>query len=149
MFELPALISEIISTIPLARAMELRGLRYDGQELLLELPLQANINDKGCAFGGSMAAGAIVAGWGLVRLAIGESGRRADIFVQDQQASFLRPAWSTLLLRCAWETEAAKTTLLSQYDARGRARATLQVSISSDDVECFSMQARYALLRPK
>ena len=75
MYDLAALLTEMRASIPLAQAMDLRGASYDGLTLCLQLPLAPNINDKGCAFGGSMASAATLTGWGLVRLAIGESGR--------------------------------------------------------------------------
>ena len=56
----------ILEHIPLARAMALRVARHDGAELELTAPLAANINDKGFAFGGSMASLMTLAGWGLV-----------------------------------------------------------------------------------
>jgi thioesterase domain-containing protein len=146
MFDLHTLIAEILETIPLSRAMAIEGLRYDGQELLLQLPLAPNINDKGCAFGGSLASAATLTGWGLARLAIGESGRRADIYIQDQSLRYGKPAWGATILRCAWPA-GAKQAFLDQYDRHGKARIAVEVFGSSEDIECCSMSARYVALQ--
>ena len=42
--------------IPLARAMDLELLAHDGDRLALRAPLAPNVNDKGCAFGGSLVS---------------------------------------------------------------------------------------------
>ena len=65
--------------IPLARAMDLRVADYDGQALTLAAPLPPNINDKGCAFGGSLASLMTLAGWGLVRLQLQARGSDAEV----------------------------------------------------------------------
>ncbi len=147
MYDLQTLIAEILETIPLSRAMAIEGLRYDGDELLLRLPLAPNINDKGCAFGGSLASAATLTGWGLTRLATGESDRTADIYIQDQHVRYGKPAWGPTIFRCAWAT-GAKQAFLDQYDRHGKARASLEVFGSSEDIECCSMTARYVALRP-
>lgn len=147
MFDLQTLIAEILETIPLSRAMAIEGLRYDGQELLLRLPLGPNINDKGCAFGGSLASAATLTGWGLTRLAIAESGRQADIYIQDQSLRYGKPAWGATIFRCGWP-EGGKQSFLDQYDRHGKARIAVDVFGCSEDIECCSMNARYVALRP-
>ncbi len=50
--------------------------------LTLAVPLAPNINDKGCAFGGSLTSLMTLASWGVVELAlaraVGAEGERAD-----------------------------------------------------------------------
>ena len=65
-----ALEHELLAEIPLARAMALRVAAYDGDSLALAAPLAPNVNDKGCAFGGSLASLMTLAGWGVIRLAV-------------------------------------------------------------------------------
>ena len=147
MFNLEKLVAEMRETIPLTRSMSLEGLRYDGNELILTVPLAPNVNDKGCAFGGSLACLATVTGWGLLRLALAEQGHAADLYIQDQQTRFLAPAWGRLYARCHW-TSSEKATFLSAYAARGKARAAVHVACTSDDLEVCTMEARYAALTP-
>ena len=134
-------------TIPLTRSLALQGLRYDGTELILTLPLAPNVNDKGCACGGSLACLATLTGWGLLRLGLAEQELPADLYIQDQQTQFLAPAWSQMHARSCW-SQTDKDAFLSQFAQRAKARATVHVSCTSDDVEVCSMQARYVALRP-
>ena len=65
--------------MPPVAAMQLSIAGYDGQRLQLHAPLAAHVNDKGCAFGGSLASMMTLASWGLVSLhveAAGIAGRR-------------------------------------------------------------------------
>ena len=56
-------IRDRVREIPLARAMALTVAGYDGATLALAAPLAPNGNDKGCAFGGSLASLMTLAGW--------------------------------------------------------------------------------------
>src|SRR6188768_4250803 len=91
--ETTALERHIRETIPLARAIDLRVGEYDGYRLQLSGPLGPNINDKGCAFGGSITSLLTLAGWGLINLKLGEAGIHADVFVQDASVLYLAPIW--------------------------------------------------------
>ena len=51
------------SHVPLFQAMQARLERCDDAGLTLIAPLAPNINDKGIAFGGAMAAIAALTGW--------------------------------------------------------------------------------------
>lgn len=84
------------SGIPLARAMGLRVADFDGGRLALAAPLAPNVNDKGCAFGGSIAGLLTLAQWGLVNLKLGEAGLDAEVFVADTTLRFLAPVWGEL-----------------------------------------------------
>ena len=81
----------IFEHIPLARAMQLRVTSYDGARLDMSAPLAPNINDKGCAFGGSLASLMTLASWGLVDLNLRERGLACDIYVGDSSMLYLQP----------------------------------------------------------
>lgn len=93
----PAELERLIrSGIPLARAMALRVAEFDGERLALAAPLAPNVNDKGCAFGGSLSSLLTLAAWGLVNLKLGEAGLEADIYIGDASLKYLAPVWGEL-----------------------------------------------------
>ena len=59
-------------------------------------PLAANVNDKGCAFGGSLTSLMTLAGWSLVELLLRDRGHDCDVFVADSQVRYLKPVWEDL-----------------------------------------------------
>src|SRR5690606_23502560 len=60
--------------MPPVASMQLRIDGYDGETLALAAPLALHVNDKGCAFGGSLVSLLTLAGWGLVTLHIRQAG---------------------------------------------------------------------------
>ncbi len=127
-----ALERHLRTSIPLARAMDLRVVDYDGHRLALAAPLAPNINDKGCAFGGSMASLLTLASWGLVVLKLAEAGLEADVYVQDSQLSYLAPVWDDIVAE-AWAAADPWPGFLGALRAQGKARLTLEAEITASD----------------
>lgn len=134
----------ILAEIPLTRAMQLSLRAYDGDRLTLAAPLPPNINDKGCAFGGSLVSLMTLAGWGLVVLKLRSLGVDCDVYVQDSNVRYLAPVWSEFVA-CArladdesWE---AFETMLKQ---KGRTRATVECRVPlADGGDACTMRARF------
>jgi thioesterase domain-containing protein len=138
---------ELISGIPLARAMSLSVGAYDGDSLCLAAPLAPNINDKGCAFGGSLASLMTLAGWGLVKLAVDARKLDCDIYVQDSLVRYLAPVWQD------FHATARLThgdTLPGFFDAlitRGKSRVRVRSVVAlPDGVHAATLEARFVAL---
>lgn len=143
-----ALQAELRATIPLTRAMAIQVGAFDGHTLQLLAPLGPNVNDKGCAFGGSIASLLTLACWGLAKLAIEESGAApADLYVQDSQVNYLAPVWTDLDVKASAEGSAALAAFLAQYAERGKARITLSAIVGSAEAPAARMQARFVAKR--
>ena len=125
---LHALAREIAAMPPLAAmGVELRG--FDGQRLRLAAPLSRNVNDKGCAFGGSLNSVMTIAAWGLAWLALAARGQRADTYVQDSTIRYLAPLFGDLEAE-AWLAEGDWDGFTAQLAGRGRARALIAAEIA-------------------
>ena len=120
----------ILATIPLARAMELKVAEFDGNRLALAAPLAPNVNDKGCAFGGSLGSLLTLAGWGLIVLHLGE--RECDVYVQDSQMRYLAPVWQDFD---------------AMLDARGRARLRVHCRVPlPESTDACTLEARFVAI---
>ena len=82
--------------MPPVAALQLQPAELVGDALQLRAPLAANVNDKGCAFGGSLVSLMTLAGWGLVTLRLREAGLDADVFVADSQVRYRAPLYADL-----------------------------------------------------
>lgn len=120
----------LLAQIPLARAMELRIRDYDGDHLAIAAPLAPNINDKGCAFGGSLASLMTLAAWGLVNLKLAEAGEQAEVFVADSAISYLNPVWDALTAEAAAEPGQDWDQFIADLRARGKARITMMAEVA-------------------
>jgi len=126
---LATLAREIAAMPPLA-AMGVSVHGYDDACLVLAAPLSLNVNDKGCAFGGSINSLATIAAWGLAWLALATRGLEADTFVQDSTIRYLAPLYGDLHARARlaggdWDGFA------DQLAARGRARAVIEATLAT------------------
>jgi thioesterase domain-containing protein len=143
------LTAKLLNDIPLARAMELTLEQWNGRELVLTAPLSPNRNDKGCAFGGSLASLMTLAGWGATVLRMGELAEGAEVYVQDSQIQYLAPVWQTIRIH-AWSLDEDDNAFNAAYRSRGRARARLQAECRLDDgVVAASLSARFVALDPR
>lgn len=136
--------------MPPTRAMGVRVLGYDGQTLRLSAPLARNVNDKGCAFGGSLAGLMTLAAWGLVTLKLGEAGYRAEVYVADSQVRYLAPLYDALVAEAWLAAGESWDDFLAAYAVRGRARVTLSACVRlPGGGEAASFTGRFAALAPK
>ncbi len=120
----------------------------DGQ-LRLRAPLAANVNDKGCAFGGSLASLMTLASWGLVSLELAQHGLDADIFVADSRLRYLKPVFEDLQVEARFDDAGERVALLDALRRQGRASIRLQArTLLADGGVAATFVGRYvAILR--
>ena len=115
--------------MPPVAALRLRIAGYDGDTLRLHAPLAAHVNDKGCAFGGSLASLMTLAGWGLVTLRIQQAGLAADVFVADSEVRFRAPLYADLEAEAALADGESWDAFLATLRDRGRARVFIDAGV--------------------
>ncbi|MFT4180111.1 MAG: YiiD C-terminal domain-containing protein [Thermomonas sp.] len=110
--------------MPPVAAMQPQVLEWRDGMLCLGAPLAANVNDKGCAFGGSLCSLMTIAGWGIGFLQLAEAGLDADIYVADSRIRYLKPVYEDLRVEArldiAGEGAADALDLAGALRARGR-----------------------------
>lgn len=116
-------------TMPPVMALQITVQGLDAGRLRLRAPLQANLNDKANAFGGSLASLMTLASWGWLSLHLGLSGHAADVYVADSQLSYLQPVYEDLQASAAPEPEADWEGFLDVLSKRGKARIQMQAQV--------------------
>ena len=137
------------SHIPLAATMQVHVEAHTPQQtLVLSAPLAPNVNDKGCAFGGSLASLMTLAGWGLVELALQARDVDCDVYVQDSTLRYLAPVWGDLRAEARLGDGEEWETFFNQLAARGKGRltTTIEVHDGAGTAAC-SMSARFVAKR--
>jgi len=136
---------DLLADIPLARAMQLSVRGYDGDELVLAAPLAPNVNDKGCAFGGSLGSLLTLAGWGLIVLHLGE--RECDVYVQDSQMRYLAPVWQDFAAHARLADDESWADFDAMLDTRGRARLRVHCRVPLPDAaDACTLEARFVAI---
>lgn len=142
------LIQFIRDSIPLAQAMDLQLRSVEDDMLSLRVPLTPNVNDKGCAFGGSLVSAMTLSGWALVELALRERGEDCDVFVAESTASYLAPVWQDFHSDARLAGGADWQTFFRTLDARKRARIQVSCVIPGEDGKpAATLKARFVAKR--
>jgi thioesterase domain-containing protein len=142
------LVRFIRDEIPLARAMELELLAHDDDLLVLGAPLAPNVNDKGCAFGGSLVSLMTLCGWGLVELALRRHDHDCDVFVGESVVRYLQPVWADFHAEARLAPEADWAAFFDTLQARGKARIEVACDVPGDDGRpAATLSARFVAKR--
>jgi thioesterase domain-containing protein len=136
----------LLTDIPMARAMQLKLQTYDGNRLTLGAPLEPNINDKGCAFGGSLVSLMTLAGWGLVVLKLRDLGRDCDVYVQDSTVRYLAPVWADFVANARLADGESWDEFDTALKTRGRGRVIVECNVPTGERDACTMQARFVAI---
>ena len=141
-------LDRLFAGMPPVAAMAIRARAFDGERLQLHAPLAANVNDKDCAFGGSLASLMTLAGWGWLMLKLGEAGTSAEVYVADSQIRYLAPLYADLHGEARLAPGEDWPATLRCLAERGRARVAMHAEVrSADGLAVASLTARFALKR--
>jgi thioesterase domain-containing protein len=132
--------------IPLAKFMQIKVESVAPEGNVFTAPLGPNINDKGIAFGGSLASLATLVAWSEVFKMAQEKGVGAEIVIADSQCKYLAPGKGNLKAVATPLSEDLKTQFWERYDRKSRASATISSYVESDGERVFELTGRFALI---
>jgi len=114
--------------IPLSRAMAVEVLDASAAHVLLEAPLEPNINMHGTMFGGSAATLALLAAWSVMHLKLETAGIASQLVIHRTATEYLLPI-TGLAQASAHLDDASWPSFLQAYQRRGRARLTVAAEL--------------------
>lgn len=133
--------------MPPVAAMRVGVEGFDGAVLHLHAPLAAHLNDKGCAFGGSLVSLMTLAGWGVVNLQLQQAGVPAEVFVADSEVRYLAPLFADLRAQARLAEGESWDGFLAALRRKGRARCTIAARVDLPDGGiAASCHARYVAI---
>jgi thioesterase domain-containing protein len=147
MIDLEKFEAECRRDIPLLSAMQLSLTEYADLTLTMEAPLAPNINNKGTAFGGSIASIGLFGGWAVATLAFMDHGiDNTEIVVFKNDVTFERPARGHLVVRVNMDRDGFTDCLEKLRDgSEERLRFSVSVDIFHDDARCATMNGLYVV----
>jgi thioesterase domain-containing protein len=138
------------SAMPPVCAMAIKAVKFDAGVLSVSAPLANNINDKACAFGGSLVSVMTMAAWGLLSEECRRERIKAEVFVADTQVRFLAPLFGDLHAQACFHEDTDRTVFFQTLRGKSRARAVMQSSIKNEQGQTIcQMTARFAAIRSK
>ncbi|MEO6171418.1 MAG: YiiD C-terminal domain-containing protein [Lysobacter sp.] len=134
-------------SMPPVAAMAPRIEDFDGHRLRLSAPLTMHVNDKGCAFGGSMVSLMTLASWGLVSMQVEAAGIDAGIYVADSQVRYLHPVFEDLRITAELAPSGGWGAFIATLRQRRRARTSLVARLVLEDGRIATdFSARYVAI---
>ncbi|HEY2713471.1 MAG TPA: YiiD C-terminal domain-containing protein [Chthoniobacterales bacterium] len=130
--------------IPLTRAMRVRVEDEDLRGLTLSAPLEENHNHLGTAFGGSLAALMMLAGYVFLWLEL--NNRDAHIVISKSRIKFRSPVRNTLRAVCVRPTPEELEKFRVDFGTEGKAKISLEVSIEQDGQAAANLEGVYVAL---
>lgn len=133
--------------IPIARAIGLRLLHYGPEGLSASAPLAQNVNDKGTAFAGSIAAVATLAGWALTRIVVEEMGMESEVVALRSTIEYEKPVRGDIEVFSRMPDGEAKAKLGRFLARKGIGRWTVESTIRSDNEAAVRFSGDYVVTR--
>ncbi len=133
--------------MPPVAAMQPQVLDWRDGVLRLRAPLAANVNDKHCAFGGSLSSLMTIAAWGLVSMELETAGLHADVFVADSRVRYLKPVFEDIVVEAAFDDAVEHAALVDTLRRQGRAGIRLQAkTLLADGGVAATYTGRYVAI---
>jgi thioesterase domain-containing protein len=129
--------------IPLSLAMRARVVEATPEGITLAAPLEPNLNHHETAFGGSVAALSILAGWALVDLLLRDAGIPAHTVIQSSEIRYLAPVQAPFEARALPPDRTAWRRFLATLQRRGRGRVRLEVDVRSGGAVVATVKGAY------
>lgn len=134
------------SSIPLVRAMDLRVLVSEPDRVRIGAPLEPNLNLHGTAFGGSLAALGILAGWALLHRGLLEAGVDAALVVRHSELDYRKPG-TQMLVAESLRPDEGWDEFLDRLRHGQRAVIEVRSVVRSGEDEVLRVNGRYVALR--
>ena len=131
--------------IPITKAMRVKVESFTEQALVLSAPLAANHNHLGTAFGGSLAALAMLAGYSWLWLELDD--RAIHIVISESKMLFRRPVAGEIRAVCRRPDFASLTNFKENLAEKGKARLQLEVTIETEGEIAATFAGTYVVRR--
>ena len=111
--------------IPLSKAMGVSVVAVEDDAIILQAPLEPNLNHRQTVFGGSASALAILASWALLHVRLQAAGIADRLVIQHTTMEYQHPILGQFTARSMLERPDAWRQFTVMLARRGRARITV------------------------
>lgn len=141
------ILEEYIKThIPLTGCMGVRVDQVGPRRVALAAPLLPNLNHQGTFFGGSGAALAMLASWGLTWLFVHREGLHASVVVRRHSMEFIRPMTAPVLAVCELIHAEPQASFIADLLRKGKSRLQLSTTLLVNDIVCATSSGEFVAL---
>ena len=134
---------KLAASVPLISHMGVELVSWSPREVIVEAPLEPNLNTHGTAFGGSLYCVATMAGWAMTHLTLMQAGFTPSVWVLRGEVDSLRPVRGRLRAVATLSDE-AREALCASFAGRGKAKVSVDVEVMEAGEPCVRLKALYA-----
>jgi thioesterase domain-containing protein len=116
--------------IPLTAAMAVSALSVEPDRVVLEAPLEPNINHRGTVFGGSASALGILAAWSLIHLRLVATAPAHRLVIQRNTMTYDAPIEGAFTATGHFDDDTDWPRILGMLERRGKARIGAAAELS-------------------
>ena len=135
--------------IPLSAGIDITVLKADHSNVSIEAPLPPNINHQSTAFGGSLAALAILTGWALVHLRLRSEGLVTETVIHSSAVRYDLPVKGTFKAVTEGITDKVWSRFTETLTKRGKGRIRVTVNLESEGEVAASFEGAYVAITVK
>jgi thioesterase domain-containing protein len=132
--------------IPVSRSLGVQALEAGFDGVALHAPLAPNLNHRRTAFGGSISALAILAGWSLLWVRLRDLTAGHQIVIHDNTITYTAPVRAAFQAMTVAPDARTWEQFVRTFRARGRARIEIDVRVESGGATVAEFRGRYVLL---
>ena len=126
-----ALQAKIHRTIPLSAVMGYEIVELDEAQIVVEAPLQPNINIHGTGFAGSLYTLGVLSAWALCNHVIDDAGLDAELVIAEAAIRYRAPVRGRIRCRCRLSANQIQG-FVAGLRTRGSARIQVEVDIGEE-----------------
>ena len=132
--------------IPMSKYLGVTVIRATDEVAVLSAPLQPNLNHEANAFGGSLSAVAILAGWTFLFQRLPNVTEARRIVIQHSHVEYLTPVQTDFTATCVAPAPETWERFREGLNRRGKARIELSVSVEADGARCAQFEGTYVTM---
>lgn len=133
--------------IPLSRTMRVAVLSASGDTVILQAPLEPNINHRGTVFGGSASALAILSSWALLHVRLTGEGLDDRLVIQRNTMEYRRPILGTFTARSTLLDPQSWSQFTQALSSRGKARIAVAAVLEFDGEVAGDFSGEFVAVR--
>jgi len=133
--------------IPMSRAMGTKVIEASGDRVVLEAPLEPNINHRETVFGGSISTLAILAAWTLLNLRLSGDVAPMRLVIQENSMRYLKPVVGPFSAVAHPPDPADWSRCRRMLDRKGRGRVSMRCDVLCGGEKVAEFEGVYVGLR--
>jgi thioesterase domain-containing protein len=117
--------------IPISKAMGVKIIKADDESVEIFGPLEPNRNHLGTAFGGSLNALLVLAGYSWIFNSLENQGHHCHILLKSGHTEYIHPVEEGLTAICLKPSQEVLDEFIRIYERKGLARINLVSEVTS------------------